>query len=511
MRAHDFIVVGAGTAGSVMAARLSEDPGVRVLLLEAGAAEGPPAMSVPAAWPTLIGSEVDWGFNTVAQVGLDGAVLPYPRGKVLGGSSGINAMAHVRAHRSSYDDWAAAGATGWGYDDLLPYFRRSETTEGRDPYYRGTDGPMHPMTPRRQPPAAVDCLAAFKELGHPYSADLNGADQEGASWYEMTIVDGNRQSAADAYLRPVMRRRPNLTVINDAQVHRLMISGNRCTGVEYAEANGQRRTAWADSEVVLCAGVIGSPQLLHLSGIGPADALRSHCIQIVADVPGVGENLSDHPLGSVVYAAARPVPPGENNHGDTLGALRTDQTLDEPDMHVLFCDVPLTPSAMLGPESGFTIGFSLLRPRSRGSVRLASADPGAAPLIDPGFLTDERDVAGMLAGLRLAREIGGSDAMARWRKEEVLPGPAGETLDGQRDYLRHSVGTYFHGVGTCRMGTDPGAVTDLQLRLHGIDGLRVVDASVMPSVPGANTNATALAIAERAAALMTGRERPAAA
>ncbi|WP_127353823.1 GMC family oxidoreductase [Actinacidiphila soli] len=419
MRAHDFIVVGAGTAGSVMAARLSEDPGVRVLLLEVGAAEGPPAMSVPAAWPTLIGSEVDWGFNTVAQVGLDGAVLPYPRGKVLGGSSGINAMAHVRAHRSSYDDWAAAGATGWGYDDLLPYFRRSETTEGRDPYYRGTDGPMHPMAPRRQPPAAVDCLAAFKELGHPYSADLNGADQEGASWYEMTIVDGNRQSAADAYLRPVMRRRPNLTVINDAQVHRLMISGNRCTGVEYAEANGQRWTAWADSEVVLCAGVIGSPQLLHLSGIGPADALRSHCIQIVADVPGVGENLSDHPLGSVVYAAARPVPPGENNHGDILGALRTDQTLDEPDMHVLFCDVPLTPSAMLGPESGFTIGFSLLRPRSRGSVRLASADPGAAPLVDPGFLTDERDVAGMLAGLRLAREIGGSDAMARWRKEEV--------------------------------------------------------------------------------------------
>lgn len=510
MRVHDFIVVGAGTAGSVMAARLAEDPGVRVLLLEAGAAEGPPAMSVPAAWPTLIGSEVDWGFNTIAQAGLDGAILPYPRGKVLGGSSAINAMVHLRAHRSSYDDWAAAGATGWGYDDLLPYFRRSETTEGRDPYYRGTDGPMHPMAPRLQHPAAVDCLAAFNELGYPYSADLNGADQEGASWYEMNIVDGNRQSAADAYLRPMMRR-PNLTVVNNAPVNRLVISRNRCTGVEYTEAYGQTQTAWADSEVVLCAGVIGSPQVLHLSGIGPADALRSHGIQVVADVPGVGESLSDHPLGIVVYAAARPVPPSENNHGDILGALRTDPTLTEPDVHVLFCDFPLTPPTMLAPESSFTIAFSLLRPHSRGSVRLASADPGAAPLIDPGFLTDERDVAGMLAGLRLAREIGGSVAMARWRKEEVLPGPAGDTLDGQRDFLRHSIGTYFHGVGTCKMGTDPAAVTDPRLRLRGIDGLRVVDASVMPSVPGANTNATALAIAERAAALITGRERLAAA
>lgn len=510
MPPYDFIVIGAGTAGSVMAARLSEDPTIRVLLLEAGAAEGPPAMSIPAAWPTLIGSDVDWGDNTVPQTGLDGATLPYPRGKVLGGSSSINAMAHLRAHRSSYDEWADGKAPGWGYDDLLPSFRRSETTKTRDEHYRGTSGPMHPAPPARTNPVAVDCLRGFKELGFLYSSDLNAAEQEGASCYDMTIVDGVRQSAADAYLTGASQR-PNLTIVNHSHVRRLLIHGGRCTGLEYADTAhaGGTHVAQSDGEVLLCAGVIGSPQLLQLSGIGPADALRSLGITIVADQPSVGENFSDHPLGVVVYSADRLIPPGENNHFDVLGALRTHPGLPAPDVHILFCDIPLTPPGMSGPENGYTIEFSLLRPRSRGSVRLSSNDPYGAPLIDPAFLTDQRDVSGMLTGLRLARAIGGSDAMAGWRGEEVLPGPTGDTPERQRDFLRHSVGTYFHGVGTCAMGEAPTAVTDTDLRVRGVDGLRVVDASVMPSIPGANTNATVLAIAERAAERITGhRTRP---
>jgi choline dehydrogenase len=503
MSSYDFVVVGGGSAGSVVASRLSEDPDVRVLLLEAGSADGPAAMSVPAAWPALLGSEVDWGFVTVPQPGLGGAAIPYARGKVLGGSSSINAMAHLRGHRSAIDAWEAAGAKGWGYDDLLPYYRRSEHTEGRDPHYRGTGGPMRPQPPAITHPASAAFIEAVQERGYPVSADLNGADAEGVARYELTVAGGVRQSAADAYLRPFLDR-PNLTVLTDAVARKLVLSGSRCTAVRYT-IGGELRTT-AAGEVVLCAGVIGSPQLLMLSGIGPADALRGQGIQVSADLPGVGENLSDHPLGPVVYAAAQPIPDGVNNHGEALAALRTNPALPAPDVHIVFMDFPFIPPGMHGPQNGYTISFALLSPYSRGSVRLASSDPGIAPLVDPGFLTDQRDVGGMLAGLRLAREIGGSQAMAQWRQEEVLPGAAVTTADRQRDYLRRSVGTYWHPVGTCRIGTDPATVTDPQLRVHGIDGLRVADASVMPSIPAANTNATVLAIAERAADLIAGHD-----
>jgi choline dehydrogenase len=255
--------------------------------------------------------------------------------------------------------------------------------------------------------------------------------------------------------------------------------------------------------VVLCAGVIGSPQLLQLSGIGPADTLRSLGIDVVLDLPDVGENFSDHPSGVVVYSAAQPMPAGMNNHADILAALRSDPALNAPDLHVLFGDIPLTPPGMQGPQSGFTIFFALLQPFSRGSVRLVENDPNVPPSIDPGFLTDERDVAGMLTGLRIAREIGGARALAPWREAEVLPGPQVTTVAEMRQFLNRAIGTYFHGVGTCRIGTAADAVVDTQLRVHGIDGLRIADASVMPSIPGANTNATVLAIAERAAAMIT--------
>jgi choline dehydrogenase len=502
MTSYDFIVVGAGTAGSVVAARLSEDPDTRVLLLEAGPAQGPEAVSVPAAWPTLAGSEVDWGYATAPQPGLADAALPYARGKMLGGSSSINAMLFVRADRSSYDDWAADGAPGWGYENLLPYFRRSETADGRDTRYRGTDGPMTPLRATNVHPVARALLQAFGELGYPLAEDLSGADREGASWTEINAVDGVRQSVADGYLRPVLDR-PNLTVVTEARVRSLTFSGMRCTGVAYSRY-GELHSADASGEVILCAGVIGSPHLLQLSGIGPADALRPHGIDVVVDLPGVGDNLADHPLGSVVYTPAKPMPAGVNNHGDAFAVLRSDPGLIAPDVQILFIDVPYIRPITSAPPKGYTIAFSALRPHSRGSVMLASNDPEAAPVIDPGLLTDERDMSTMLTALRLTREIGAAHALAEWRKEEVQPGPTVRKEAQERDYLRRSTGTYNHPVGTCRLGVDERAVTDLELRVRGIDGLRVADASVMPSIPGANTNATVLAIAERAAAMIRG-------
>jgi choline dehydrogenase len=494
---YDYVVVGGGTAGSVVAARLSEQ-NARVLLLEAGSSDGPPTMSVAPAWPLLMGSEVDWQFTTVPQRGLGGRAVPYPRGKVLGGSSSINALMHLRGHRSAIDAWATAGARGWGYDDLLPYYRRSESAAGLDPRYRGVAGPMHPTTAPTTAPGRA-AFAAYEELGYPVSGDLNGAVAEGAAWDEITAVDGIRQSAADAYLRPALDR-PNLTVVTGALVRGLVLSGTRCVGVGY-EHDGRWRVAQAADEVVLCAGAIGSPHLLLLSGIGPANALSAGGVEAAIDLPGVGANLADHPLGMLVYSSPEPLPQGNGNHIDVVAAVRTDPALAAPDLHLLFADVPLAPPAMQG-RNGFTIGFGLLTPRSRGSVTLASADPHDPPVIDPGFLADEHDAIRMLAGLRAARGIGGASALRHWRQTEVFPGPAVDDLDGLR--ASASVGTYFHPVGTCRIGTDYHSVVDPRLRVHGVDGLRVADASVMPSLPAANTNATVLAIAERAVDIITG-------
>lgn len=501
---YDFIVVGAGTAGCVLAARLSEDQGTRVLLLEAGDRESLAGMSVPAAWTTLQGTSADWADTTAVQAS-SGKAMSWPRGRALGGSSAIGAMNFLRGHRASYDAWVAAGAPGWGFDDLLPYFRRSERTTGRDPAVRGGHGPLTVAPPPDGSPVVAAALEAAVQVGYSRAADVGSGLEEGFGWSDLNIVDGRRQSARDAYLNPVLNR-PNLTVVTGAFVHRVRLEGDRCTGVEYS-VGSDLRTVGCLSEVLLTAGAVGSAQLLLTSGIGPSRHLRTVGIEATIDLPGVGANLFDHPLSGVVYRSARPVPAGQNNHDEAVGLIRSRPGVSSPDLQIVFGDFPMPFGAMTGPEPGhgYTIAASPMLPYSRGSVRLAAADPSARPLIDPNFYADSRDLETMAAGLRIAREIGQAIALEHWRGEEVLPGPEAMDKGSLRAFARMNPRSYCHPGGTCRIGADGWSVVDGELRVHGTSGLRVADASVMPSPPSANTNATVYAIAERAAALIKAR------
>jgi choline dehydrogenase len=502
VEAFDYIVVGGGTAGCVLAARLSQDPGQRVLLLEAGAAVTSAAMADPAAWPLLWHTSVDWAYETVPQRRADEAVLQWPRGKVLGGSSGINGMLHFRGDRSSYDAWEAAGAAGWNYDALLPFFKRSERADAGDPLYRGKHGPMRVGPGPATDPLWEACFDAAVAAGYPANEDDNGAVAEGTSWHEVNVVGGMRQSAADAYLVPAARR-PNLTIVAGARARRLLMEHGNCRGVEYA-AGGQLHTAFADREVILSGGVIGTPQLLLLSGVGPGQHLHGLGIDVAADLPGVGANLQDHPKSQVAYTATRPVRPDPIAR-KPLVLLRS-AAQAAPDVEIIFIQFPIRPRWSPGPEDGYSVVFGLMTPASRGTLRLASTDPDRAPLIDPGYLTDPSDLTRMVKGLRAAREIGAEFALAPFRDKELFPGADVDTDAACRAYLRSSITTFFHPVGTCKIGTDAMSVVDPQLRVRGIGHLRVADASVMPSVPSGHTNAPVLAIAERAASLLTGEQ-----
>jgi choline dehydrogenase len=457
----------------------------------------------PNAWFSLWGSSVDWAYQTVPQPGTDGAVQAWPRGKVLGGSSGINGMMHVRGDRASYDAWEAAGATGWNYDSLLPFFQRSEHAEAGDPRFRGQHGPMRVATPSPTDPLWEATFEAAVEMGHDFNPDSNAGDGGGTSWSEVNVVDGRRQSAADAYLTPILDR-PNLTVVTDARAERLLIEGARCTGVEYRTGEGSQ-TALAAREVVLTAGTIGSPQLLLLSGIGPAEHLRELDIAVVADLPGVGANLQDHPKSQVSYRARRPVMPATYARKPLV--LTSTDPSGPLDLQMIFVEFALHPRFRPGAEDGYSILFSLMTPASRGWVRLASADPSQPPLIDPQYLQDPSDVSRMVAGLRLAREVGDAPALALLREQEMFPGEGVSTDEQLHDYLQATLTTYFHPVGTCRIGTDENAVVDPDLAVRGIENLRVADASVMPSLVTGNTNAAVLAIAERGAHLIASAEK----
>ncbi|MBL7487666.1 GMC family oxidoreductase N-terminal domain-containing protein [Frankia sp. AgB1.9] len=499
MSTFTYIVVGAGSAGCAAASRLSEDPGATVLLVEAGGTDQVDTVQVPPAWPANWGSETDWNLHTTAQEGLAGAEVPWARGRVIGGSSSINGMIYLRGHGSNYDRWERGGATGWGYESVLPFFKKMETAAG-DPRWRGKSGPLRPAVVAEPNPLTLAYLEAAGATGHKTAPDFNADQHFGANLHELTIVEGRRQSSAAAYLG-LAAGRANLTVLSGALVRRLTFDGARCAGVEY-EKDGVLGGARAE-EVVLSAGAIGSPQLLMLSGVGPAEHLTSLSIPVVADLPGVGENLQDHLLAGVTYEAAEPLPPSVHNHGEASAAFSSGlRGPDVADVQFLFILVPFHPPTLAPVQQGYTVGVALMAPRSRGTIRLRSADPGDAPLIDPRYLSERSDADILVHGLERARDLGGSAALARWRRREAHPG-ADPARGDLRAYLPQAASTYYHPVGTCRIGLDDLAVVDPLLRVRGVEGLRVADASVMPDVPDANTNAASIMIGERVAAFLS--------
>lgn len=499
MPPFDTVVIGGGTAGCIVAARLSEDPSRRVLLLEAGGDERRPEIENPTAWPATLGSACDWNYQTAPQRITGSRRYPCHRGKVLGGSSSINLMTHIRGHRRDFDRWRELGAEGWDYESVLPYFKRSEDVPGGDPRYRGRGGPLTPRPSADPHPLTLAHLEAARRAGHPIVADLNAAELMGASLQDVLIANGQRQSPATAYLRPAMGR-PNLTVEMDALVGRLLFEGRRCTGVEYRR-NGETRRAQA-GEVILCAGAIDSPRLLLLSGIGPAADLAGLGIPVVADLPGVGRNLQDHVLlAGIRYHADRPLPPPSGNMAESTLFLKTDPAQDRPELQIVQVQVDYHTAWQAPVGNSFTFGIGHMRPRSRGSLRLTANDPAAAPEIDFRYLQESYDMGQLVAGVEAVHRLTQTGAFEEWGGHSGTD--ALMRLD-RRDLetaIKDALSTYFHPVGSCRMGVDAAAVVDPALRVHAIEGLRVADASIMPEIVSSNTAAATIMIAERAADL----------
>lgn len=500
MKSFDYIIVGAGSAGCVLANRLSADPAAQVLLIEAGGPDTDPNIHSPSAWPATKQTADDWAYMTVPQEHASGQPHYWPRGKTLGGSSSINGMIYIRGHRSDYDAWAYDGCVGWDYESVLPYFKKSENYEGGQSRYHGVGGELEVTKMRDGNPVLEALIDGCVEVGHERSTDFNGENIMGAGWNDLTVADGKRQSAAVAFLHPILDRE-NLTAVTDAPANRLLFDGTRCIGVEYAH-HGQLVRAEATSEVIVSSGVVGSAQLLMLSGVGDSAALKAHDIAAVAHLPGVGQNLHDHLLVSVIYEAKQPIPPPKNNLLEAQFFAKSDPRLIGPDLQPLFMHLPLYAPGFDGPKNAYTLAAGIIRPKSRGSMHLASADPRDAPVIDPRYLSEQADVDAMLHAVKMCREIGESEAMSAWNAREVWPGPDAHSDEDLISYIRNAAMTYHHQVGTCRMGTDRHAVVDPELRVYGVDGLRVADASIMPSVTSGNTNAPAIMIGEKAADLI---------
>lgn len=496
----DTIVVGGGSAGAVVARRLV-DAGQRVLLLEAGATAANPAIHDPARAGELWLSEQDWGYHTVPQPHAAGRRLHLPRGKVLGGSHALNAMIWVRGAPSDYDAWAAAGCDGWAWDDVLPVFRAIEDYDGGASELRGVGGPLTVAGEYPRAPIHEAIVAASQEAGVAFNADYNGEELDGVSWMQLTIRDRRRLTTAGAYLEPIAGD-PLLSVRTDTPVERLLLEDGRCVGVRVLGADGPEELR--ANEVVLSAGAIGSPLILLRSGIGPAAHLAEVGVETVVDLPGVGENLHDHFLSPVIVGTERPIDPpvAGGTPAQTHLFWRSREGLPAPDVQPIFFSVPMYEPWMEGPENGCTLMAGIVRPESRGRLRLGGPGLDDEPLIDLGTLEAEADVEALMAAVELCRQIAGEDALQAWGATELFPGPQVRDREALRAYVRRTVITYHHQVGTCRMGSDEGAVVDPRLRVRGVAGLRVADASIMPVVPSGNTNAPAVMIGERGAAFL---------
>ncbi|WP_026909943.1 GMC family oxidoreductase [Patulibacter minatonensis] len=498
---HDVVIVGGGSAGCILAARLSEDPDARVLLLEAGGADTKPEIHEPTAWPLLMGSEVDWSYRTTPQQSAAGREVFFPRGKVLGGSGSINAMVYLRGTRRDNDHWAMLGNVGWDWESVLPAFKALEHHPTGDPALHGLDGPLRISLPDPPHPISEAAIEAAVELGFARNDDLNGATIEGAGYNPLTIADGRRQSAAQAFLAPAMGRE-NLTVVTGAHARRLLwATEDRVDGVEY-ERDGGLHVARAAGEVVLACGAIDTPKLLLLSGVGPADELTALGVDVRIDLSGVGRNLHDHLGAPVTFHNARPVPAGRYQFSEVGLFGKSDPALTYPDLQFAVPHIPYPPEGVTGPAEGFAIVPSVLKPQSRGSVRLATADPAVAPLIDPAYLREQADVQAVVRSIEISRELANAGPLRAWNAGEAIPGPDVSGPEALRDFGRRAAGTWFHPSGTCRMGTDGEAVVDPALRLRGTTNVRVVDASVIPTVTSANINAPTMMIAWRAADLV---------
>ena len=526
---YDYVVVGAGSAGCVLANRLSSRADRSVLVLEAGGRDDAQEIEIPAAFPKLFNSPADWDYATVPQRQLDGRELYMPRGKVLGGSSSINAMIYIRGHRSDYDAWAAAGNTGWGYDEVLPYFTRSESNETLRGQYHGTAGPLTVSDQRSPNEVSRAIVDAAVEVGFRRNPDFNGADQEGFGLYQVTQRGGKRCSAARAFLHPVADR-PNLEVRTEIHVRKVLIErgddGLRAVGVEYL-LHGRIHTVRARREVLLCAGAIGSPQLLMLSGVGEGSHLHELGIQVLLDRPAVGRNLHDHLFGAAMYTcrkdctldSAEKFPrivgslggfllmqrgPFTSNVGEAGGFCRTRPGLEAPDMQFHCAPAYFVDHGRQNPETGngLAIGPTLLTPKSRGELRLRRADPGAKPLIDPRHFEEPEDVQTMVEGYKIGARIANAPALRAYRGAPFVPTAELTDEDAIADHMRATVEAIYHPVGTCKMGLGEDAVVGPDLKVHGVAALRVVDASIMPTVTRGNTNAPTIMIAEKAAELI---------
>ncbi len=532
MAEYDYVIIGAGSAGCVLANRLSADPGLSVCLIEAGKKDTSLMVRMPAGVGELIGTAgpQNWGFWTEPQTHLEKRKLYWPRGKGWGGSSSINGMIYIRGHARDYDQWRQMGLTGWSYEDVLPYFRKSEHFEGGADDFHGENGPLWISQSPLDNPVYRAFLKAGEEAGYKRTEDFNGAQQEGFGPYQRNIRKGERWSASFAYLRPIAGVRDNLTVLSTGLVAKLIVEKGQAKGVEVVSGKGkQAQTIRAGREVIVCAGAVQSPQILQLSGIGPADELMQQGIEVVCDAPDVGKNLQDHldvlvhqemsqPLSAYAqrkglrkyaiglkYLAAKSGP-GADNFLQAGAFLKTREGLDRPDIQLHYVNALSFAHATETPEQdGFMVHACQLRPESKGTIGLRSTDPFDTPAIDPNYLATEEDRRVMREGLKIMRDVVGQNALKPYRGPEMSPGESVKTDDEIDAFIRQNAETIYHPVGTVRMGADERAPLDGQLRLRGVDGLRVVDASVMPTLIGGNTNAPTIMIAEKAADMILGK------